>query len=75
MREALESARLEGFIFFVIFFVASFFFLPLQSDYEKFRNEKMRNMENPFKFGTIVKEGNRTVFSRTYVRRVFHICS
>ena len=28
----------------------------LYSDYEKNRNEKMRNMENPFKFGTIVEE-------------------
>ena len=28
----------------------------LCKDYEKFRNEKMRNMENPFKFGTIVEE-------------------
>ena len=28
----------------------------LCSDYEKNRNEKMRNMENPFKFGTIVEE-------------------
>lgn len=28
----------------------------LCTDYEKFRNEKMRNMENPFKFGTIVEE-------------------
>ena len=26
------------------------------SDYEKIRNEKKRNMENPFKFGTIVEE-------------------
>ena len=25
-------------------------------DYEKNRNEKNRNMENPFKFGTIVEE-------------------
>ena len=25
------------------------------SDYEKSRNEKSRNMENPFKFGTIVE--------------------
>ena len=28
----------------------------LCSDYEKSRNEKIRNMENPFKFGTIVEE-------------------
>ena len=28
----------------------------LCSDYEKSRNEKSRNMENPFKFGTIVEE-------------------
>lgn len=28
----------------------------LCTDYEKIRNEKMRNMENPFKFGTIVEE-------------------
>ena len=28
----------------------------LCSDYEKNRNEKIRNMENPFKFGTIVEE-------------------
>ena len=26
------------------------------SDYEKNRNEKKRNMENPFKFGTIVED-------------------
>jgi predicted AAA+ superfamily ATPase len=26
------------------------------NDYEKSRNEKSRNMENPFKFGTIVEE-------------------
>ena len=25
------------------------------NDYEKSRNEKSRNMENPFKFGTIVE--------------------
>jgi len=25
------------------------------NDYEKSRNEKIRNMENPFKFGTIVE--------------------
>ena len=25
------------------------------ADYEKSRNEKSRNMENPFKFGTIVE--------------------
>ena len=30
-------------------------FVPLQGDYEKSRNEKSRNMENPFKFGTIVE--------------------
>jgi hypothetical protein len=30
--------------------------IPICSDYEKIRNEKMRNMENPFKFGTIVEE-------------------
>lgn len=28
----------------------------LCNDYEKNRNEKIRNMENPFKFGTIVEE-------------------
>lgn len=28
----------------------------MQHHYEKIRNEKMRNMENPFKFGTIVEE-------------------
>ncbi len=27
----------------------------LCNDYEKNRNEKSRNMENPFKFGTIVE--------------------
>jgi len=31
-------------------------FVTLQHDYEKSRNEKSRNMENPFKFGTIVEE-------------------
>ena len=30
--------------------------VPLHGDYEKSRNEKSRNMENPFKFGTIVEE-------------------
>ena len=29
---------------------------PFAADYEKSRNEKNRNMENPFKFGTIVEE-------------------
>ena len=28
----------------------------MHRNYEKSRNEKMRNMENPFKFGTIVEE-------------------
>lgn len=28
----------------------------MQHDYEKSRNEKMRNTENPFKFGTVVDE-------------------
>ena len=31
-------------------------YLYLCTDYEKSRNEKSRNMENPFKFGTIVEE-------------------
>ena len=30
--------------------------IVLYLHYEKSRNEKMRNMENPFKFGTIVEE-------------------
>ena len=30
------------------------------TDYEKSRNEKSRNMENPFKFGTIVEAENFT---------------
>ena len=28
----------------------------IANDYEKSRNEKSRNMKNPFKFGTIVEE-------------------
>ena len=28
----------------------------MHGDYEKFRNEKMRNMENPFKFSKIVDQ-------------------
>ena len=32
------------------------YFISLPCDYEKSRNEKIRNMENPFKFGTIVEE-------------------
>lgn len=37
--------------------LVSILFVFLQRDYyEKVRNEKIRNMENPFKFGTIVEE-------------------
>ena len=44
--------------------------LYLCTDYEKSRNEKSRNMENPFKFGTIVDEEYFT----DRVREVEYIC-
>lgn len=42
------------------------------ADYEKSRNEKNRNMENPFKFGTIV-EAEYFTDKRTRGQILFHI--
>ena len=42
----------------------------LCSDYEKSRNEKMRNMENPFKFGTVVE----AEYFTDRVNEVAYIC-
>ncbi len=41
--------------FCAIFFAVSEKNHTFANDYEKSRNEKSRNMENPFKFGTIVE--------------------
>ena len=43
-------------IFSAIYLAVIHFIRTFANDYEKSRNEKSRNMENPFKFGTIVEE-------------------
>ena len=51
----------------------------MQSDYEKIRNEKNRNMENPFKFGTIVEAEyftdriNEVAYIRQFVNSANHL--
>ena len=42
--------------FSAIYLAVIHFIRTFANDYEKSRNEKSRNMENPFKFGTIVEE-------------------
>ena len=47
----------SGNYIFYHYFLASFkYYSYFCTDYEKSRNEKSRNMENPFKFGTIVED-------------------
>ena len=49
------SERLISFYHFSYIKLGSFEYISyICSDYEKSRNEKSRNMENPFKYGTIV---------------------
>ena len=51
------SERLISFYHFSYIKLGSFEYISyICSDYEKSRNEKSRNMENPFKFCTIVEE-------------------
>ena len=42
--------------FSAIYLAVIHFIRTFANDYEKSRNEKSRNMENPFKFGTIVED-------------------
>lgn len=51
----------------------------MQRDYEKSRNEKTRNMENPFKFGTIVEEEyftdrvNEVAYIKQFLKSANHL--
>ena len=52
-----------------IFYSLNYFFRTFANDYEKSRNEKNRNMENPFKFGTIVEAEIEDPFFREWIVR------
>lgn len=51
----------------------------MPDDYEKSRNEKIRNMENPFKFGTIVEEEyftdrvNEVAYIKQFLKSANHL--